>query len=52
MDGGSKDGTLDKIKKFKHIKLDSEKDKGQSDAMNKAFAKSKGGIIVYLNADD
>lgn len=51
-DGGSKDDTLDIIKKYSHINYISERDKGQSDAMNKAFKMSNGDIIVYLNADD
>lgn len=51
-DGGSKDGTLDIIKKYPHIKYVSEPDKGQCDAMNKAFKMSTGEIISYLNVDD
>lgn len=51
-DGGSKDNTVEILKKYPHLKWISEKDKGQSDAMNKAFAMSNGDIIVYLNADD
>lgn len=51
-DGGSKDETLSIIKQYDHIKYVSEKDNGQSDAMNKAFTMSSGDIIVYLNADD
>lgn len=52
VDGGSTDNTLDILKKYPHIKWISEPDKGQSDAMNKAFAMSSGDIIIYLNADD
>lgn len=52
VDGGSTDGTLDILKKFPHLKWISESDKGQSDAMNKAFKMSSGDIIGYLNADD
>jgi glycosyltransferase involved in cell wall biosynthesis len=52
MDGGSTDGTLDLLKRHSHLKWTSEPDKGQSDAMNKGFAVSRGEIIVYLNADD
>ncbi len=52
VDGISTDDTLDIVKKFSHIKYLSEKDNGQSDAMNKAFSMSTGDIIVYLNADD
>ncbi|MDX1958791.1 MAG: glycosyltransferase family 2 protein [Leptospiraceae bacterium] len=52
VDGGSTDGTIDILKKYKHIKWISEKDRGQSDAMNKGFQMSKGNLISYLNADD
>lgn len=51
-DGGSKDGTVEILKKYPHLKWISEPDKGQCDAMNKAFSMSNGDIISYLNADD
>lgn len=51
-DAGSDDGTVEILKKYGHLVWISEKDKGQSDAMNKAFKISTGDIIVYLNADD
>lgn len=52
VDGGSTDNTQEVLEKHEHLNWVSEKDKGQSDAMNKAFKMSKGDIIVYLNADD
>ncbi|HVX92502.1 MAG TPA: glycosyltransferase [Candidatus Dojkabacteria bacterium] len=52
MDGGSTDGTIEILKSYKHLNWVCEKDNGQADAMNKGFAKSKGNVIVYLNADD
>lgn len=52
VDGGSSDKTLEILKRYNHLKWISEKDKGQSDAMNKAFKMATGDIIVYLNADD
>ena len=54
MDGGSNDATVDVIKKYeKHIHLwVSEKDKGQSHAINKGFAKATGDVICWLNSDD
>lgn len=56
MDGGSTDGTLEVIKKnalkYHHIKYVSEKDKGQSDAMNKGIQKAEGEFISFLNVDD
>lgn len=51
-DGGSTDNTMEILTKHAHLKYVSEPDKGQSDAMNKAFKMSSGEIIVYLNADD
>jgi glycosyltransferase involved in cell wall biosynthesis len=51
-DGGSNDNTVEVLKKYPQINYVSEPDKGQSDAMNKAFNMSTGEIIVYLNADD
>lgn len=52
VDGGSKDQTLSIINEYPNVKYISEADKGQSDAMNKAFRLSSGDVIVYLNADD
>ncbi|MDD1700991.1 MAG: glycosyltransferase [Methanoregula sp.] len=56
VDGGSDDHTVDIIKTFAnrytHIRSISEKDNGQSDAMNKGIQMAKGEIIGFLNADD
>ena len=54
IDGGSNDGTIDKIKKYEDkIKFwISEKDQGQSDALNKGFARCTGDIYGWLNSDD
>jgi glycosyltransferase involved in cell wall biosynthesis len=56
VDGGSTDGTVENISryaaKYDHIRWVSEKDRGQSHAMNKGFAMSSGDIIGYLNVDD
>lgn len=53
MDGGSTDGSLDIIKKYKDKLIwFSRKDKGQSDAINKGMKKASGDIIGYLNSDD
>jgi glycosyltransferase involved in cell wall biosynthesis len=51
-DGGSTDGTIEILQKHRHLQWLSEPDRGQSDAMNKAFSRSTGDVIVYLNADD
>jgi len=54
IDGGSNDGTLNIIKKYQeYISLFiSEKDKGQSDALNKGFKNCTGEIFGWLNSDD
>jgi len=52
VDGGSSDETVNILKKHPHLMWLSEKDQGQSDAMNKGFKLSDGQIVVYLNADD
>ena len=52
IDGESSDGTLEILKKYKHIHWISEADKGQSDALNKGFRLAHGDIIGWLNADD
>lgn len=56
MDGGSSDGGPELVKrwqeKYPHIRLISEKDRGQSDAMNKGIGLAEGRIIGFLNVDD
>ncbi len=56
IDGCSTDGTVNIIKHYAqmypHIRWISEKDKGQSDAMNKGIAMAKGEILAILNVDD
>lgn len=56
IDGGSTDRSLEIIKQYAevhpHIRWISEKDKGQSDAMNKGIAMAKGEILAILNVDD
>jgi len=56
VDGGSTDLTVGIIKqyaqKYSHIRWVSEKDRGQSDAMNKGIAMAKGEILAILNVDD
>jgi glycosyltransferase involved in cell wall biosynthesis len=54
IDGGSTDGTLDIVKKYKSKInfLISEKDNGLYDAINKGIKNSKGSIIGILNSDD
>ena len=54
IDGGSTDQTLDVIRKYQdHITYwVSEKDSGQSDAINKGLERATGNIFNWLNADD
>lgn len=51
-DNNSTDETLEVISRYPHVKLTSEPDKGQSDALNKGFKAASGDIIGWLNADD
>ena len=53
MDGGSTDGTVEILKKYEgKIIWKSEKDQGQSDAINKGLQMANGDIVAYLNSDD
>lgn len=54
IDGGSTDHTVDIVKKYeKNLTYwVSEKDNGQTEAINKGFQKATGDILAYLNSDD
>lgn len=53
IDGGSTDGTIEIIKKYSDkIIWKSEKDNGQSDAINKGLKMATGDIVAFLNSDD
>lgn len=53
VDGGSTDGTLDILRDYRSkLILISEKDKGQTSAINKGLRIATGEIVAYLNSDD
>ena len=54
IDGGSQDGTVEIIKKYQDriAYWISEKDMGQSHALNKGFRSAGGEILSWLNSDD
>jgi glycosyltransferase involved in cell wall biosynthesis len=58
IDGMSTDGTVGLLQKlsgvaeYNKMSWVSERDKGQSEALNKGFRRAKGDIIGWLNADD
>lgn len=54
MDGGSTDGSVDIIKKYeKYIAYwQSQKDNGQSAAINEGFNRATGEFVTWLNSDD
>lgn len=53
-DGGSTDNSVEIIKKYeKHLSWwCSEKDRGQSHAINKGFEHASGDLYAYINSDD
>ncbi|MBS0220806.1 MAG: glycosyltransferase [Proteobacteria bacterium] len=54
MDGGSTDDTVELIKRYgdRITYWESEKDRGQSHALNKGFARATGELLTWLNSDD
>lgn len=53
MDGGSTDETARVVRDYgSRLRFISEKDRGQSDAINKGFRLARGSIVSWLNSDD
>ena len=53
IDGGSTDGTVDILRSYgDRIRWVSERDRGQSDAINKGLRRSGGEVVCWLNSDD
>lgn len=55
-DAGSTDGSIEKVRAefgdYPQLKIVTERDDGQADALNRALARAKNPVMGWLNADD
>jgi GT2 family glycosyltransferase len=52
MDGGSTDGSLELLQAHAYLNWESEPDRGQTHALNKALRQANGEVIAWINSDD
>jgi len=54
VDGASDDGTVELLegREDPHLTWTSEPDRGQTDAVNKGFARARGDLLAWVNGDD
>jgi glycosyltransferase involved in cell wall biosynthesis len=52
IDGASRDDTLIRLRRYPHLQIVSEPDRGLYDAINKGIARARGEVICLLNSDD
>ena len=53
MDGGSTDGSVEILRRYQgRLRFVSEKDEGQTAALNEGFRRTRGEILGWINSDD